>query len=281
MSVATSTALIAGAVVAATAAVGSAEVAKSGAEGAAKTQEQGEQTALGFQEQEWEQQQQNEAPYLQAGDQGLSELEGQLSTPGEGLLAQYPGGQFTAPTAAQAEAMPGYQFQLGQGTEALTENAAATGNLMSGTTGTALENYGQGLAQTDYNNLYQQALNSYLTNYGVWNTGQTNTYNRLSGLAGIGQNAAANLGSQGAAASSTIGNTAVGEATAAASGQVGAANAISGGINSLSGLASTIPLYSLLQGQQQQQLNASSYGPMPTGVNNPTDYNPVNGVYQP
>jgi hypothetical protein len=153
---------------------------------------------------------------------------------------------------------------LGQGTQAIDENEAATGNLLSGNTGTALENYGQGLAQTDYNNLYNQALNTYMTNYGVWNQGQTNTYNRLSGLAGMGANAAANLGQQGQAAATNAGNELVGQGTALASGTVGQANAITGGINTALGGAEQLPLYQMLA----QQSNQSSYNNTPTPVGN-------------
>jgi hypothetical protein len=259
MSVATTTAIAIGVGAAAAGSVASSAIGASAAKSAASTQAKGAQNALDFQEQEWNQQQQNEAPFLKAGTQGVNSLAELLKTPGQGLLSQYPGGNFTAPTLQQAEQAPGYQFQLEQGTNAINQNAAATGNLLSGNTGKALTDYGQGLAQTDYNNLYGQALNTYLTNYGVWNSGQTNEYNRLAGLAGIGSNAAANLGSQGQAAASNTGNLDVGQATAQASGTVGAANAVSGGINSLSGLASEIPLYSLIA--QQQQANRSSYNP--------------------
>lgn len=260
---------VASAAIGANAAENAAQTQASAAEQAQQLQAQEAQNALNFQESEWNTQQQNEAPFLAAGTQGAKELQSQVSTPGEGLLANYPGGAFTAPTAAQAEAYPGEQFQLQQGAEAIDENAAATGNLQSGTTGKALENYGQGLAQTDYGNLYNQMLNTYMTNYGVWNQGQTNDYNRLAGLAGVGTSAAAGLGAQGAAAANNFSNTSLtagaqqgqdiqNAAAASASGTIGAANAINGGIGSITSGLSALPLYSLL-GQQQQSLNASSY----------------------
>jgi hypothetical protein len=86
---------------------------------------------------------------------------------------------FTAPTLAQAEQTPGFQFNLQTGTNAINENAAATGNLMSGNTGVALQKYGQGLAENTYQQDYQNALNTYMANYqsllGGTNAGLTST----------------------------------------------------------------------------------------------------------
>ncbi len=55
--------------------------------------------------------------------------------------------------------LPGYQFQLQQGTQALNRQAAANGLLNSGNTGIALQTYGQGQASSYYNQ-YMQMLNS-------------------------------------------------------------------------------------------------------------------------
>lgn len=86
---------------------------------------------------------------------------------------------FTAPTLAEAEQTPGYQLQLQQGTQAINENAAANGTLMTGNTGTALENYGQNLAQGAYQQTYNNALQGYMANastlQGGVNTGLTST----------------------------------------------------------------------------------------------------------
>ena len=253
MSVATTTAIAIAAGAAAAGGITSAAIGASASKSAAATQAKGEQTAQQIQEQEWNQQQANEAPFITGGQTAENNLSNLVDNPS---FSQYPGGTFQTPTLQQAEQMPGYQFQLQQGTQAIDENAAATGNLESGTTGTALENYGQGLAQTGYNNLYNQALNTYMTNYGVWNQDTTNQVNRLQALTNTGASAAANSGQQGQAAAAALGNEAVGESTAQASGTVGAANAITGGVSAATSGLSQLPLYALL-GQQQQ--NQSSY----------------------
>src|SRR5271166_6106200 len=64
------------------------------------------------------------------------------------------GGNASALAALQNT--PGYQFTLGQGTQNVDRNAAATGSLNSGNTDTALANYTTGLA----NNTYQNAVNN-------------------------------------------------------------------------------------------------------------------------
>jgi hypothetical protein len=117
-----------------------------------------------------------EQPYQQVGSTAANALNGYLSS------------GFTAPTLAQAEATPGYQFQLQQGTQAINQNAAANGTLLTGNTGTALENYGQNLAQTAYQQTYNNALNAYQTNVNAAQSGVN------SGLSSTGQLAQTNLG---------------------------------------------------------------------------------------
>src|SRR5277367_6069142 len=74
--------------------------------------------------------QQNQAPWLKAGTQGIGTLAQLLSTPGQGLLTPWTQ-EFQAPTAAQAQATPGYQFQQQQGQNAVQNSAASQGGLLS------------------------------------------------------------------------------------------------------------------------------------------------------
>lgn len=204
-----------------TAATRAANAQVQGAQAAQGEIAKGEQAGQNFLNNEWTGQQATEAPYQQLGSTSANELNRFLQTP------------FQTPTLQQAEQMPGYQFQLQQGTQALNENAAATGNLMSGTQGEALENYGQGLAQTDYNNLYNQALNTYMTNYntllggtqaGLTSAGQLGQ----EGAMAAGQDIGLNLG--GAEAQAQQINNA---AAARASGYVGKANATNSMMNNI------------------------------------------------
>lgn len=194
-------------------------------------------------------------------------------TPGWGsLLASYPGGSFTAPTAAQAAATPGYEFTLQQGEQALQRSAAAQGNLLTGGTAKDLIGYGQGLASTDYEQAYNNALNSYNTNYNVWAQNQANEFNRLAAVAGFGQTSAGTLGQLGAQTAGTVSNTSLGAGqqigqslqnagAATASGYVGAANAYGGALNNLGNEASTL---ALLQGLKSGSNQNPSWGSDPS-----------------
>lgn len=221
---------------------------------AAQLQHEDAQAALQFQQKEWETQQANLAPWLSAGKSGLSNLLALFGEPGQGWNRT-----FTPPTAEEAEKYPGYQFQLEQGKGALENSAAAKGALYSGNTEEALANYAEHAAQSDYTNVYNQAFNEYLQNYGQYN----NRLNRLSALAGVGQTAANTLGAQGQAAAGNVGNIYLtsgaqqgqdiqNAAAAEASGYVGAANAFSGALSG--GTNNLLNLYML------EQLGLTAHG---------------------
>lgn len=85
--------------------------------------------------------------------------------------------------ASAFHADPGYQFAFDQGLQGLDRSAAARGSLYSGGHSADLIRYGQGMADQQYGQFYS----------------------RLMGLAGLGQNAASNLGSVGNGAAASIG----------------------------------------------------------------------------
>ena len=190
-----------------------ASAGQQGAQQAIKSIQQGQQTSQNFLNNEWSGTQGNFNPYLSLGSTSANNL--------QGLLNQ----GFTAPTLAQAEQTPGYEFTLQQGTDAINKNAAANGTLNSGNTGVALENYGQGLASTTYQQVYNNALQSYLANLqGLTGgtqigEGATSTLGYLGGQA-VNQNSNINMG--GAAEIAQQQNNA---AAARASGYLGSANA--------------------------------------------------------
>jgi hypothetical protein len=87
---------------------------------------------------------------------------------------------------------PGYDFRMNEGAKVLQSGAAARGGLFSGGAGKALERYGQDYASNEYG----KASDRYVAN-------QTNQFNRLASVAGVGQTAAnqsgaatANFGAQ-------------------------------------------------------------------------------------
>jgi hypothetical protein len=173
---------IVGGIMGASAAGKAANVEAQGAQQAQKTIEQNQTNAIGAQDTALSNVTAAEQPYQTLGSTSANHLADLVSK------------GFTAPTLAEAEATPGYQFTLGQGEDAIKRNAAATGTLMSGNTGKALTDYATGLASTTYQQDYQNALNTYMSNY------QTLMGGTNAGLTSTGQLEGANL--------TTAGNTA-------------------------------------------------------------------------
>ncbi|PYE21330.1 hypothetical protein C7410_115173 [Paraburkholderia silvatlantica] len=207
-------------------------ISASGAKSAANTQAQAANDAAGLQWQQFQQLQQNLQPYMNLGTNNIPALQSQLGKLGDM--------QFSFnPTEQQLAQTPGYQFTLNQGLNTVNNQLAAKGLNLSGAQAKGIANYTTGLADTTYQQQYQNALQNFMTNYGV----QSDAYNRLSGLVGLGQNAAAGVGNAGLQTANTAGNYLTSGANASAAGTIGAANAINGGLGSLgsSGL-----LYSLM-----------------------------------
>jgi hypothetical protein len=142
---------------------------------------------------------------------------------------------FQAPTLQQAQQTPGYQFQLQQGTNAIDEGAAATGNLMSGTTGTALQQFGQGLGQSAYQQTYQNALNQYMANTQSLQGGANLGLSSTGQLASANQASAQNTGNIDLTSAQQQAQQINNAAAARASGYLGQAGAIS---NAVGGVAS-------------------------------------------
>jgi hypothetical protein len=167
-----------------------------------------------------------EQPYMQAGNGAAGTLANLLGTSGNTGAAGY--GSLNAPFTAQdylANQDPGYQFQLQTGAQA-TRNADTPGvGSLSGAALKDLINFNQNTAATGY----QNAFNRYQTQ-------NTNTYNRLYGLASLGQNAASNTGSQGVSLAGQ-------ESTAIQNAGNATANGISGAANSASSLGGLAYLY--------------------------------------
>ena len=171
-----------------------------------------------------------EQPFLNAGYGATSQLNDLLGTSGNKGAAGY--GSLTQPfnpTMDQLNAYPGYQFALQTGAQA-TRNADTPGvGALSGAALKDLTNFDVGAASQNYQNYFNNTQ-----------TQQTNIFNRLNSIAGLGQNAAGNLGNAG-----TSLGTGIAQAGAAAGGSL--AGGIVGASNSLTG--SAVPLAYLMSGQ--------------------------------
>jgi hypothetical protein len=178
------------------------------------------------------------APYNQAGQSVLGDLTSLAQSGVNGGGTNYlqmaqdnlPGQM----TEAQLQATPGYQFQLQQGLES-TQNAAAARGL--GVSGAALKGaatFATGLADSNYQNQFNNAQTKYSDILGLNTTQQgnlTNQYNRLSGVASLGENAAAQTGNAGTQAANSAGNALIASGNATAAGTTGASNALTGAAN--------------------------------------------------
>ncbi len=201
---------------------------------AAKEQAQAEEKAIQAQQQMYNQNVARLSPWVNAGSTSLSNLQGLLGSNGMG-------GALTTPFSAQQyQQSPGYQWQLGQGTQAIMNNASAMGGINSGNTLKALQSYGQGLANQDY----YQAQNAY-TNW------QNQVYGMNAGMSNTGVNAAGQTANLGANTANSIGQNLTGIGNAQAAGTVGSANALG---NSLSSLGNIGLMY------QMGMMNPSFYG---------------------
>lgn len=107
--------------------------------------------------------------------------------------------------AADFQQDPGYAFRLAEGQKALERSAAAKGMSLSGAQAKALTNYNQNFASNEYSNAY-----------GRYNNDQTNLFNRLSGIAGTGQQANQFMGQLGANYANQLGQNTMGAASVGA-----------------------------------------------------------------
>ena len=116
---------------------------------------------------------------------------------------------------------PGYQFRLSEGAKALERSAASKGMTMSGAQQQALSRYNQGFASNEYGNVY-----------GRYNNDQTNQFNRLSSMAGLGQQANNSMANVGMNTANQIGSNQLGAGNANAAAWTAGTGALSNGLNS-------------------------------------------------
>jgi hypothetical protein len=150
-------------------------------------------------------------PFQKFGQAGANQLQSQLPN-------------LTAPITMDEATLrntPGYQFNLQQGLKSVQNGAAARGLGVSGAAMKGAASYATGLADSTYQNQFNNA-----------NTNQTNAYNRLMGVAQLGENAAAQTGAYGTQTAQSIGNNTIQGGNATAAGYLGAANALTNGVNS-------------------------------------------------
>lgn len=190
------------------------------AQQAANTQAAASREATQIQKDMYDQTRADLMPYADAGKTSLAQLMGQMG----------PDGYFNQTyTGQDIYSDPSYQFRLQQGQDAIQSSAAARGGLLSGATLKALQGYGQDMASQEYSNAYNR-----------FNADQTNQYNRLSNLVGLGQNAAAQQGNAGMQTAQAVANNTMAGANAQAAGQIAAGNRTANNFGALLGVGNMV-----------------------------------------
>lgn len=212
---------------------------------------------------------------IQGGGINQASGAGQAGQPASGgfgsLLQRY--APFQAPDGLTMQNDPGYQERLKLGTDAIQRSAAARGGILTGGTARDLMQFGQDYGSNEYNNVYNRALQSYGTNYGVQNNDSNNIYNRLLGLSNSGQNAANSLGSFGQQSANNVTSNLLGTgqqigqdyglgAAANASGIYNQGSALAGGLNGITGNLSQLLML------KQLGLGAPSAGSYQSSLSN-------------
>lgn len=214
---------VGGAAVGGLASLGGAAIQAGATKDAAQMQADAANNATNAQLQMFNTVQQNQKPWLQAGQQALGQM-------------QDPYFQKTF-GASDFQQDPGYQFRLQQGLDALQRSAAARGGLQSGGTMRALNDYAQGSASQEYQNAYNRFTND-----------QTNRFNRLASLAGVGQTANSELNQAGMQTAGNIANIGMSNANAQGAAAIAQGNAWGGALSSIgNGAANNWMTYSMMK----------------------------------
>jgi hypothetical protein len=204
------------------ASVGNALAGAYSANRAAGAQSDAARYAADLQREQFNRQNELQAPFREAGVRALPELEA--------------ASRYTPFGMSQFQADPGYAFRLSEGQKQLDRQAAIRGGQISGGALKAAARYGQEMGSQEYNN----AFNRYQTERGA-------RLNPLQSLAGVGQTSVNQLGAAGQNYANNAGNLATDAAGARASGYMGVANAIGGGLNQYANYQQDQQLNSLLQ----------------------------------
>ena len=158
----------------------------------------------------------NYTPYQNLGQTAVSQLGTQMP-------------YLTTPFTNQdlnANLAPNYAWQLQQGQQGNLAASNATGGMVGGNAQQALNQYNQNFASSAYQNAFNNAQ-----------ANQTNIYNRLNGIAGLGLQGATGSANAQIGTATNVANITQGIANAQAGAQIGSANAYASGLNTLGNVA--------------------------------------------
>lgn len=137
--------------------------------------------AIALQREMWQAQQEQQRPWLQAGQTALNKLVPMAT-------------EYTSFGMDQFQQDPGYGFRLSEGQKALERSAAARAGLQSGSALKAAARFGQEMGSQEYQNAFNRYQAERQAQLGP-----------LQSLAGVGQTAANTLGGYGQAYAGNVG----------------------------------------------------------------------------
>lgn len=172
---------------------------------AKREQQEAADRANATQREMYDQTRADQQPWMDAGKSALSDLTRQMPE----LNRSFGESDFKAD--------PGYAFRMAEGQKAIERSAAARGGLSSGGTLKALTRYGQDTASNEYQNAYSRFTND-----------QSNRFNRLASLSGVGQASASNLMGANQNYGNQVSQNQLGMGNANAAYQMGIGNTLTG-----------------------------------------------------
>jgi len=220
-----------------------------GANRAAKAQKAAALQAQQTQEKYYQQGREALSPYTGSGSEAMGYMR-ELIQPGGWAEQQYDADKFAQD--------PGYAFRKAEGEKSLANSAAARGSTLSGGALKSLAGYSQGLASQEYGAAYSR-----------WNQERQQRWSMLSGVAGMGQQAAGTVAQLGANAANQIGGAQMGSGNAQAAASMAIGNSIGNAGTSIANMYMMDRLF----GQDGGAMNAK-----PTGVNRLAPWSPQTGV---
>lgn len=196
--------------------IGSAIIGGISSANAADTQAEAGQRSIDAQKGMFDTTQKNIAPFVSTGQEYAKTLSDLGKT-------DYATHQFNA-NDLKSNLAPNYDWVRQQGLMAADNAGSAQGGLAGTNARRSAIDYAEGLA----GNAYQQAFSNY-------NNQRTSIFSNLNSIASLGSNAAVGQGNIAAKTGESIGGTLTGIGNVQGAGQMGIGNAITGGLNSLTG----------------------------------------------
>jgi len=179
---------------------------------ASNKQEDAANASTDLQASQYAQTRADQAPWRQAGEQSLAQLNA-LMAPGGQLSGRFDG--------SNVANEPGYAFGMQQGMRGVDNSASARGGI-GGAALKAGTRYAQDYAGTKYNDAFNR-----------WNTENTGTYNRLANIAGLGQQSVAQVGNAGMNFANQAGSNMIGAGNAQAANYLNQGNIYGNAVNQL------------------------------------------------